>query len=252
MDKIKLLKLKLITFVLSALSAPACLQAGAFSVSPMLVELDAKTPFATIEVTNDEAQEMMLMQASAKRWTKDGDKDTYAETQDLIVIPPMFRLNPGQKQTIRIALPSTASLQNNSEEMAYRIYIEQLAAENKEYQSGSQTQELDFFMNVGVPLFVLPSAGVNREAYWEVTQLPDNKVRVDFENTGNVHIKINAVDLFMGDKELVKENTHAYIFSGGKKSWELTPKPATSLKGKSVTLKTIVNGQEQSLEMKVN
>src|SRR5438309_668171 len=85
---------------LLALSLPMKCFAGSFSLSPVRVELSAARPSMVIQISNL-GDETITLQTQLLAWGFDGNHDTYRETDDVVLNPPIFRLEPHQKQMVR-------------------------------------------------------------------------------------------------------------------------------------------------------
>ena len=93
--------------------------AGAFLVSPLRVELSAKTPIAVVTVRN-EGVAAGVMKLDVMSWSQNEGQDTYSPTFDVLATPPVFSVPAGGSQIVRLGLRRPADA---NKELAYRLYL---------------------------------------------------------------------------------------------------------------------------------
>src|SRR5262245_58348027 len=75
--------------------------AGSFNVSPVRVELSAQSRTQALTVRNDGA-EPSVVQVQLYEWSQEAGQDILRPTGELLVSPPVFTVQPGQSQLLRI------------------------------------------------------------------------------------------------------------------------------------------------------
>src|SRR5258706_6023191 len=85
-----------------AAAAPA--SAGSFMVTPVRVTLSASQPVTPITVRN-ESQETTVVQVDVVAWTQRDGADVDTATREIPATQPIFTLNPGASQILRIGPP---------------------------------------------------------------------------------------------------------------------------------------------------
>ena len=76
-------------------------QAGNFSVSPVSVTLSGKNPIAALTVRNNSTMPTTV-QLQLKQWAQKSGKDVFAPTHSILATPPIFTIQPGKSQIIRL------------------------------------------------------------------------------------------------------------------------------------------------------
>src|SRR3954466_13387600 len=88
---------------LLAVTAAHCACAGVFSVTPVRIYMAPKDRAVAVTITN-EANEPVVLQADVYEWkqTQNGD-DNLVPSEDLILAPPIIKLEAKAKQVVRLA-----------------------------------------------------------------------------------------------------------------------------------------------------
>ena len=83
---------------LSVLSACACVSAGAGSlgVAPLKVTLSVAAPIGSVTVENSGSADI-LVQTEIFSWSQPDGIQNLAATDDVVAVPPVFKLAPGAK-----------------------------------------------------------------------------------------------------------------------------------------------------------
>ena len=82
-----------------------------FGLSPLGLAIGANELSGSVVVTNTGSDEIVI-QARPYAWSQSG-KESRADTRDLIVNPPIFKLAPGEQQLVRVASRSAAGAKPN-------------------------------------------------------------------------------------------------------------------------------------------
>lgn len=201
----------------------------AFTLSPMVIKLRSDGGVQTIKVKNP-SSEPIDMQLQLFSWEESVDLAALKPTNDLLAMPPIFRVEPGGEQVIRIALrrPLKADV-----ERTYRIVIGEIPSEvNSE-------EGLGFNLSVSIPLFVRPRDAA-AFAEWTIENNGDSPHLV-LANEGNSYLKVGRITLAdnQAGKAVLLELDGGYVFGGDSRSWPISSEFA-QLKG-PVTVKTESN-----------
>lgn len=152
--------------LLSSLLVPAAAitHAGPFVVHPTRLELGSAYPSGALTVRN-EGPAALTFQIQALRWTQDdAGQEHYTDTQDLIYLPRLLTLPPGQSGVIRLGLRGPAG----PLEKTYRLFIEELAPPRG--AEGAPASRIRVLVRFGAPVFVAPLAPQQRlaqgQAHW--------------------------------------------------------------------------------------
>ena len=121
------------------------------------------------------------MQVDAVSWHQDYEgEDQYEPTTEILAFPPIFTIQPGQSQLVRIGLmaPQPAEL-----EKAYRLYFTELPPPVSEAQSTALRMRL----RVGIPVFSAPLSPPQFNLRLVESQIDDDRLRVSLHNPCNTH-----------------------------------------------------------------
>lgn len=194
---------------------PATAAAGSFAANPIRLTLTpgASTTALTLENTGDEP---VTVQASLMAWTQEEGRDQMRASQDLVVSPPIFKLAPRARQTIRLGVLRPA---DPIRERAYRLYLTEVPPARTPDQVG-----VTVALQLGLPVFVQPVAPIERKLQWRARAVEDGRIEISVDNAGNGHVQvINAS--FAGDDGLpfVEHAARAYVLPGASATWRLEP-----------------------------
>jgi fimbrial chaperone protein len=217
--------LTITAFLLSAAGGHAA--GGSLAVSPVRVELSQSRTTAVVVVENQGAA-ARVYQLETVAWTQANGEDIYTPTRELIAVPPVFQLEAGKKQIVRVGLQTG----RGAREMAFRLFIEEVPISPE-----SQTEtvpSVQTVLRVGVPVFVSPSerADTPRLA-WTVERSAAGATAFVVENPTNVHVQLEQVTLRdQGPRKPLEAGF--YLLAGQKRRW--SPSLLESLSGSRVVI----------------
>ena len=172
-------------FLLLATSALA--EAGMVGVSPLRVDFDAASKSGVVRVFNT-GEDEISMQVDARDWAQaeDGTYE-YESTSDVIAVPPIFTIAPGETQIIRVGLVGG---QSPDRELTHRLFLTELPKP----QTDSLGGQLRMRLIVSMPIFTAPAA-VEPESGLEMieTSIDDGRLRARFRNPGNTHVRVQEI-----------------------------------------------------------
>ncbi|MBV8379496.1 MAG: molecular chaperone [Paucibacter sp.] len=209
-----------------ALLLPLAAHAAEVTLMPVNVKLDRANDRATVQVMNN-GQEPVLMQAEAIAWTRENGQDKDGPTTDLIVNPPVFTIQPGQTQVLRLGLRRNQALE---QEGTYRVVLREVPmprAEDLLNVSGS----VRVLVTMRVPVYVAP-AQVRHNEQWHVERAPNGDVLAQVTNTGNVHIKVGELRLEGASGQqlaaVAQQGGNSVIFPGEQRTFRLPAQVAAT------------------------
>ncbi len=154
-----------------------------WSVSPIRLDLTARTASGVITVSNDSANKISY-QMKAFLWTQDeAGKDQYVETTDLIFFPKMMVVEQNDQKVIRVGTKTPRS----DTEKAYRLFIEDIS---RPQATGGAS--VVFAIRFGVPIFFKPLKEEYKGAI-EKAAMEKGVLSVAIRNTGNSHFVIQKI-----------------------------------------------------------
>lgn len=172
--------LRWILCVLALGVAVAEAAAASFVVNPVRVSLAASQRVIALTVRNNGSAPVRV-QAQPMRWSAQGEADHYETTDQLLVSPPLFALEPGATQIVRVGLrnPRTGPL-----EQTYRLYLTEVPG-----PVGADFQGLAMTLRLGIPIFVQPAVAVRPALTGELTRVAKG-FELKIVNRGLAHARL--------------------------------------------------------------
>lgn len=221
------------------------LHATGLNVSPVQIALKPDESKALLSLRN-EGTEPVRYQLQANAWGEDPQKGmTLGPTEDVIFFPQMLTLKPGESHNVRIGVAVPFGVV----ERTYRIFIEELPPAEKP----SQRTTVRVLTRIGIPIFVQPSRVVDAHHLSPIS-LRDGSAAVTLQNSGNVHMRVDSVQLEgfdqAGSRLFDRGAQGWYVLAGGEKSYQLeVPKDACARARKLVV--TVRRDRDQSLQQQL-
>ena len=207
----------LLALVLGAvLLRVAPLAAAALSVAPTRLELAPGIGSDAVTLRND-GDRSVLVQVDTFRWTGPLNDEALEPTRELLAVPSVFRVPPGARQVIRVALRKPFA---GTVEEAYRLLIAEVPEEDDGQRGGVR-----FALRLSLPVFVTPP-GAQARPEWSLRRRGNGYLLV-LRNTGNAHIRIRSLRLRSqsGDVVIAPDEPAAYVLAGGRHVWKLPAAP---------------------------
>ena len=171
---------------LLALFAGTCVQASSFTVSPTRIPLSAKHQAVTVRLLNL-GDEPLTLQAHVVAWTLSENQDSYRDSDDVLINPPIVTLEPQKPQLMRLGLRRPYV---EGDEIAYRLIVEEVPPAPKPGVMGLRT-----ILRITIPIFVEPPGGARKQVDWKAEHIPGGAMKITATNNGNVHVQIKRLDL---------------------------------------------------------
>lgn len=140
---------------LSILAATASAVAASFGLSPTGLSIGLKEQSGSVVVTNTGTEEVAI-QVRPYAWSQDGQENR-AETRDLLVNPPIFKLAAGEQQLVRVA-SRVAPLRDV--ERAYRVVFSEILPQGTAKSGFRITVAMD------IPVYVEPVQAAVSSITW--------------------------------------------------------------------------------------
>jgi fimbrial chaperone protein len=220
---------KLLMFMVTAFGLAGWANAANLTVYPVGVILNAQKPAGEINLQNDD-EAPKVIQIELMEWSQKDGQDIYTPSRDLLVNPPVFTLQPGKTQLIRLGLNKPTK---NAEELSYRLYINEVPPPPKPGFTG-----LQMALRLGIPVFVEPHQPAKPRLDWQARRNGDGSIKLRVANTGNVHMKLLDFELKEAEQSrtLAKESGGFYLLPG--QSRELSFIPEFDWQGNRLKLST--------------
>jgi len=189
--------------------------AGSFNVSPVRVELTAKERTQALTVRN-QGDQPAVVQVQLFAWSQEAGQDILQPTTDLLVSPPVFTVQPGQSQLLRIALRGAP---DPARQLSYRAILQEVPPQTREGGPALQVA-----LRISLPVFVEPPIEAKPALEWQAEIAEDGKLKLSAHNGGNAHIQLANFKLSNSTgAELVSEQQVSYILAGQTRTWTLQP-----------------------------
>jgi len=195
------------------LVAAACCSAGSIQINPVRIDLSDAAKVAVLTVRNTGSEESVV-QVTLNRWTQDGSRDAYAQSQELVVTPTTFRLAPDQQQIVRIGLRQGAP---SLIEGSYRLLVEEVPP-----PPTPGVSETRLVIRQDLPVFVAPVAQTRAALDFSVDCSAEGD-RLRLSNVGKVHALLQSVRLegSASHRFIADWDTFDYLLPEAQKSWNL-------------------------------
>ncbi|NDD91153.1 molecular chaperone [bacterium] len=181
---------------------------GNFDVSPIRVRLDESTPAAALTLRNA-GESPVVIHAEVMKWKI---PEKYSPTREILVNPPIFTIPPQGSQVIRVGLskPTFAS-----DELAYRLYLQEVLPPPKAGSSGLRTA-----LRLGVPIFIPPKI-IRPDLQWRATRSKEGDVQIEALNRGNIHVQLIELELSIPGNPTMSRKVRKYLLPGEKSRWNV-------------------------------
>mgnify|MGYP001546634285 FL=1 len=235
--------------MLGASQAHAASSVLIWPIDPVL-EADQQASALWLE---NRGSETANLQIRVFGWSQSGFAEQYQNQRDVIGSPPVAKIEPGQKQLVRLTRTKEVP---PGQELAYRIIIDEIPSAQPATADGGKTAAaIRFQMRYSVPLFAYGAGLWSKEdssrardpkgvglpqLSWRTVAV-DGKPYVEVRNQGAVHARLTDVAIKQaGQSKPLTEGLLGYVLPGAVMRW---PAPGP-LAGDSA-LQVRVNGAPQ-------
>ncbi|HZP10962.1 MAG TPA: fimbria/pilus periplasmic chaperone [Nevskiaceae bacterium] len=212
-----MLGLTLATVLMSGATPASAQGGGGLQVSPIRLDLGAKQRGGALTLTNT-SESKKTIQVDVVAWSQNGEEDVYTPSRELLANPPLFFLEPGASQVVRIGL--AASAKASASERSYRVYLREVP-QDKPVDAAT----LRVVVRLGVPVFVSPAAAIAPDLQWSGQLQKDGSVIVALENRGSKHVRVAQLKLLAatGGEVLGEDPSLHYLLAGSRQRWQIKP-----------------------------
>ncbi|MGB7218308.1 MAG: fimbria/pilus periplasmic chaperone [Vicinamibacterales bacterium] len=209
-----------VTTVASA--APADLDASGtpasnFSVNPVQVSLSPAAPSALLSLSN-RSDQPQFFQLSAFEWQQvDREQVRLTPTDDVIFLPALVRLAPGEKRQVLIAADTTFG----STEKSYRLVVQKLPSAGDPVDP-SATAKMPTRMTI--PVFLEASHQLSLASVHGI-RVEGGKLSLNVENRGATHFIVDKIVVHGiaqdGESLFERELSGGYVLAGRTQTYDL-------------------------------
>jgi fimbrial chaperone protein len=186
---------------------------GALRVAPTRVELSRDKLTSTITVSNTSAQRTLL-QVEAKSWSQYSGRDEYLATDEIIVSPPIFSLDPGAEQIVRIGRRRGLNADEAGRELAYRLFVKEVPT-----AASDRPQGLNVVLQIGVPMFATPPSATEAELSWTLRCVDNGARLLTMQNRGQRALRLDELAIRAGTHEQLERAV--YVLGGATRAIQL-------------------------------
>ena len=204
-------KLSLLAAFLVSVMYGSPASADGLAVSPIRAVLSSHVRTAGFTLISQETNPT-LVQVHLFAWTQQDGVDQLVPSDDLLVGPPIFTIQPNQTQLVRVGLRGEPA---PLREVTYRIIIAEVPVRPR------NDTGINFAFRLSLPIFVIPDTPLQTKLHWSAVKVDPTHLRVSVENAGNQHVQIRSLRVVtapQGDL-IVGFPAAAYLLAGQDRSW---------------------------------
>lgn len=185
--------------------------AQAVTISPVIVKITPAHRVVAVTVSND-SELPLTLQVDTLAWTQSGGEDRNEENHDLLVVPPIAEIKPGDSQIFRVTLRRPVSA---VAERAYRLVLDDVS----EIQKKTEGIGVTFSFSHRLPVFVAGTGKIGPKPHLRMCPAPAQSGCVRLENEGDRFVKI--MKLTVKGRNLTQDlgGTGTRILAGAWKQW---------------------------------
>jgi fimbrial chaperone protein len=197
--------------------------AQAQTISPVLVEMSPDRRITSVTISNS-ADHPVSFQTQTLAWSQSDGADVYADSDELIVVPPIAEIGAGESQIFRVTFRATPAPQ----ERAYRLIFEDVTEIVSAAHSAGETR-IDIRINHSLPVFITargkalaqPRLG-SCASLVPTTTAASRCIRLD--NDGNRYLQIKSLTVAGTDWRKAL-NSGARVLAGAWRQWTFDVPP---------------------------
>ena len=207
--------LRVLLLLIGAPFLPSALAANSVMIWPIDPAINPEEKASELWLEN-RGNTTTMMQVRVFGWQQNNGQEQYQTQQQVVASPPMVRMEPGQKQLVRLIKQTPPAA---GKELAYRVVLDEIPTPR---QPGENQAGLTFQMRYSVPLFVygdgLNSDSARPALSWQ--QVNEGGRRwLELTNRGNGHARLSNVTI--GGRRL-GEGLYGYVLANSHFRWPLT------------------------------
>ena len=206
--------------LLACMLLPTLAQAGAFSISPIRVELSRASRSMVLTITNG-GDKSTVVQTQIASWSQAENEDRLEPTKDVIASPPIFTLAPGATQLVRIYLRGEPGAVR---ETTYRIVLSEVLPAQEAGMSGAR-----FALKLSVPIFVQSLKEGKPRIEWSAKRASQGRLELSITNTGDRHIQVQRIALGDAADPDIRFAGLLYVLPGERRSVMLSPEKGRAI-----------------------
>jgi fimbrial chaperone protein len=226
----------ILVFIASGLAA----NAQALSVIPVNVFLSPGQRTTTLTVTN-QGQSSTSLQTRIFAWSQKDGEDQLTPTNDVVVSPPIVKVDPGASQVVRIALRQMPQFREGT----YRILLDQIPGP-------AEPGVVAMVLRMSIPIFAAPTIRSFADVQFHLQRI-ENSLYLIGTNHGNLHEKLKDLELSTKDGLKLKTEISAvpYVLAGSSQRWHVVIPEKQPLSNAPLQLKATLNAGAVDVQVQI-
>jgi fimbrial chaperone protein len=204
--------------------APLPAAASSLRVDPIKVDISAERKIASIRVQNADSAPVSV-RAYCLAWSQAEGEDRYAESDAVIVSPPVAAIQPGGTQIIRVGMRPGAGTRG-----AYRLIVEEIPA-------AQQGGGVHVALRLSLPLYVNLASHSPSGLRWRAFQRADKAFVIEAANPTDGYVRAEVADIAAATG--LKPSSIAsfgVVLPNSKRQWVVGTAPAVADRARFETL----------------
>jgi fimbrial chaperone protein len=198
-----------------ALWAPPA-AAGVFTISPVRLHLGPRDRAVAVALGND-GDSPLVLQAELFLWRQDASgADLLTPTDDLVLSPPIIKLDPGARQVVRLAMVAP---RDAGRQLTYRLVMREVP----EALPAAAVVSVPVALAMSLPVFVTPPAA--RRDLACTLQRDGMQLFAQCENRGNAYAQLRELRVMRAGRQLAHFDGGAYLLPGASRPIALQSEP---------------------------
>ena len=227
---------------LALLCVSGASRANALEISPTILQFQQDQSHQSVRISN-RGQTPIIVQARSFMWEQDGDADTLLASAQIVISPPIFTLQPGTTQTLRVMLRDPEPLRSARH---FRLLIDDITP-SAAGQMGSR-----MVIRMSLPVFTEASSSQSGQLHWSIDNSRPDAVTLKATNDGGRYENIRSVERVNSDGSLSAASplaSNTYILPGVTRQWTV-PKAHQPTHGPITLSVTTVAGVVSKVTLK--
>lgn len=202
--------------------------ASEFGVQPLRVTLSPDRANASVQV-NNLGGETVQVHVKVARWTQRNLENVHEDASEIVVNPPLFRLDSLKSQLVRLG---AIGLKPAGQERAYRLFLQEVPS------PANAGDGLRTLLRISLPIFI-PGEGAAKPSLSARLAVDGDRTLVELTNEGNVHVQVTKLDLLGASGTVIAaERGSLYVLPAMTMRWPLSGPKASFSTADSLRLET--------------
>jgi fimbrial chaperone protein len=180
---------------------------ASLQLAPSSVTLSSAHAIGQMIMSSLDARDL-IFDVEVTAWQQQGDTETFPPTTDLIVIPPVYDVEPFQRSLIRIALRDKA--EEPATERAFQVWFREVLPARATRKPRTLT----------AAVFIAPPEPTG-EVRYELERVGPKEARLTVHDESNVHAYIGELRIASGGHDVFKGRLEAYVLAGNSRAFLL-------------------------------